>query len=55
MYMIEGVSRSLYDGYSHNVELNNFLVKCGMKESNDSSAVKTDLSSVAEVKWERLE
>lgn len=37
--MIDGVSRPLYDGWSQNMELENFLVKHGMSEISSSSAI----------------
>jgi hypothetical protein len=36
--MIEGTSRPLYDGYTHNTELHNFLNAHGMNYSSQSSA-----------------
>lgn len=44
--MIEGVSRPVYDGYTHQTELNQFLFKHGMQEFSTTAMPASILNYV---------
>lgn len=44
--MIEGVSRPVYDGFTHKIDLEQFLVKHGMVEFKTTAMPATTLNIV---------
>ena len=47
--MIEGVSRPLYDGYTHQTDLQQFLVSHGMQQFSTTAMPATTFPSVQSI------